>query len=197
MPAFTPASIPPEIADARSLESRLERALRDGSFLQMVATPKVYDQAADELVRRFGVERIDVEEIVLDALETAAAEAKAQWHVVESADADRSGPDWPRLLRLADRCRGPVASRLFTPGTTPLLVYADILVRYDLLDVLTDLHGKIGAADGPHGVWLLVTGSTDPLLDGRATGVPGQKAIVPESWVQNRHRSQFASSPAF
>ena len=67
-------------------------------------------------------------------------------------------------------------------------------MRYDLLGLLTDLHGTIGSDEGPHGVWLLVPGDQTPLLDRQATGVPGQKAIVPESWVRNAHRSELATS---
>jgi serine/threonine protein kinase len=194
MPTGSATEITPEIADARSLEARLHRALRDGSFLQMVVSTKAYDRAAEELVRRFGVELVDVEAIVLDALRQAAAAAPVEWHKVEAADASRGGPDWDRLQRLASRCRPTIASRLFTPGKTPLLVYADILVRYDFLNLLAELQGKIGTADGPHGVWLLISGGNVPLLDGQPTGVPGQKAIVPESWVRNAHRSELATS---
>ena len=43
-------------------------------------------------------------------------------------------------------------------------------------------------------MWLLVPGDQTPLLDRQATGVPGQKAIVPESWVRNAHRSELATS---
>ena len=194
LPASPAGEIAPEIADARSLEARLARALRDGSFLQMVVPAKAYTQAADELVRRFGVRLLNVEEIVLDVFRQEADAARVAWHVVEAADADRSGADWSRLLLLAMRCRPAIAARLLTPGETPLLVYADILVRYDLLGLLTDLHGTIGSDEGPHGVWLLVPGDQTPLLDRQATGVPGQKAIVPESWVRNAHRSELATS---
>ena len=196
MPSGAVAEISAEVADARSLESRLGRALSDGSFLQMVVSPKAYDNATEELVRRFGVIRVDVEEIVLDVLRQEAVAAGVNWHLVESADANRGTADWDRLQRLASRCRPKVASRLFTPGKTPLLVYADILVRYGLLNILAELHGKIGMANGPHGVWLLVAGSNEPLLDGHTTGVPSQKAIVPESWVRNAHRSELAASPS-
>jgi len=146
------------------------------------------------IVEEPAVELLDVEEIVLDAFRAEAAAARVDWHLVEAADGDRSGPDWPRLQRLASRCRPRIADGLSTPGQTPLLIYADILVRYGLKDVLADLHAAIGTATGPHGVWLLVSGSHQPLLDGQATGVPSQTAIVSESWVRNAHRSEIAAS---
>jgi hypothetical protein len=194
MPSGTPGEISPEIADARSFETRLGRAIRDGSFLQMVVPARAYDRAAAELARRFPVQVLDVEEIVLDAFRAEAAAAQVDWHLVETADGDRSGPDWARLQRLASRCRPRIAEGLSTPGQTPLLIYADILVRYGLLNLLAELQGTIGTATGPHGVWLLVSGSHQPLLDGQATGVPSQTAIVPESWVRNAHRSEVAVS---
>lgn len=194
MPAASPAPTTNRFADARSLEARLARALRDGSFLQMVVAPSYYDRAADELLRRFDVDRIDVEAIVLETLEQTAADKRVDWARIEAADERPGAGDWSRLTRLVNLCRPAIAARLFTPGRTPLLLFADILVRYGLKDLLTDLQAAIGTSQGPHGVWLLVPGGEEPLLDRQPTGVPGQKAVVPSSWVLNAHRSAIATA---
>ena len=41
--------ITPEIADARQFEERLQRGVRDGSFLALLVNPKYYQQACQEL----------------------------------------------------------------------------------------------------------------------------------------------------
>ena len=195
LPSASAGPASSRFAAARSLEARLTRGLRDGSFLQMSVAEKYYSHAADELLRRFDVDRIDVEAIVLAALNEMAAEKNVDWSRIEAADASPGSGDWSRLTRLVNLCRPAIAQRLFTPGRTPLLLYADILVRYGLKNMLADLQAAIGTAAGPHGVWLLVPGGEEPLLDGEPTGVPGQKAVVPTSWVLNAHRSELAASP--
>ena len=195
LPSASAGPASSRFAAARSLEARLTRGLRDGSFLQMSVAEKYYSHASDELLRRFDVDRVDVEAIVLAALDEMAAEKNVDWSRIEAADASPGSGDWSRLTRLVNLCRPAIAQRLFTPGRTPLLLYADILVRYGLKNMLADLQAAIGTAAGPHGVWLLVPGGEEPLLDGEPTGVPGQKAVVPTSWVLNAHRSELAASP--
>ena len=194
MPLGREAAVTPQLAGARALETRLVNALRSGSFLQLVVTPRAYERAADELADRFGVVRLDVEQLVLDTLQQQAAAAGVDWRLVVATDADRGGRDWPRLERLVDRCRPAIAAGLATAGQTPLLVYADILIRYGLKSLLAELQAAIGSPTGPAGVWLLVPGSETPLLDGQPTGIPGQQAVIPEAWVRNEHRTQPASA---
>ena len=179
----------PEFADARAFEDRLTRALQNGSFLQLVVDPRFYERTADELCHRFGVQRIDVEEIVIAALRETAAALDVDWNLVVVTDADRSSPDWQNLRLLVERARPLIAARLVAPGATSLLVYADILVRFELKGLLADLQQQIGTKTGPHGVWLLVPGSHAILLDGQPVGVPGQQGIVSEAWLQNLHRA--------
>jgi serine/threonine protein kinase len=179
----------PEFADARAFEDRLTRALQNGSFLQLVVDPRFYERTADELCHRFGVQRIDVEEIVIAALRETAAALDVDWNLVVVTDADRSSPDWQNLRLLVERARPLIAARLVAPGATTLLVYADILVRFELKGLLADLQQQIGTKTGPHGVWLLVPGSHAILLDGQPVGVPGQQGIVSEAWLQNLHRA--------
>ena len=51
----------PEYADARQFEERLQRGVREGSFLALVVSPKRYDVAYRELGARFPVELVDFE----------------------------------------------------------------------------------------------------------------------------------------
>ena len=185
----SPQPATPEFADARAFEDRLKRALQAGSFLQMVVTPREYERAAEEFCRRFGVVRVDVEQVVIDALRETAGSLGVDWNLVVAADSDSDGPDWQNLRQLVERARLLISERLFQPGATPLLVYPDILVRYGLKSLLAELQQRIGTAHGPQGVWLLVPGGSIVQIDRQPVGVPGQQGIVPDSWIQNLHRA--------
>ena len=54
----------------------------------------------------------------------------------------------------------------------------------------TRLSQKVGRRDGIPGLWLLLPGDQLALIDGRAVPLlgPGQKARIPESWLQNVHQ---------
>ncbi len=74
--AQTTQEITPEIADARQFEERLERGIKEGSFLALIVNPKCYQRAINELQNRFPVEVIDVEGLVVDTLRDVAAMRK-------------------------------------------------------------------------------------------------------------------------
>ena len=188
-PAFPQPPTTPENADARAFENRLNRALKEGSFFQMVVEPREDGRTAEEFRTRFGVQRIDVEEVVIDAIRETADSLGVDWNLVVAADTNTSGPDWQRLCQLCQRARPLVAARLFRPHATSLLLYCDILVRYGLKSVLVDLQQQIGSSHGPQGIWLLIPGSTIVQIDGQPVGVPGQQATVPNSFLQNLHRA--------
>ncbi|MHC4176995.1 MAG: BREX system serine/threonine kinase PglW, partial [Planctomycetota bacterium] len=54
--AVEAGEITPEEADARQFEERLQRGIKDGSFLALLVHPKYYERAARELCRRFPLE---------------------------------------------------------------------------------------------------------------------------------------------
>src|SRR5690606_7924580 len=72
----------PEIADARLLDERLERAAREGAFLVLLVSPKQYEQARDELARRFPVEVVDFEGLFIETLRRTAEKARVNWDLV-------------------------------------------------------------------------------------------------------------------
>ena len=203
MPASLPSPLSqqpaatPEVADARAFEDRLQRAIQNGSFLQMVVTPREYERAAEEFCRRFGVVRVDVEQVVIDALQETAASLGVDWNLVIAADGDTSGPDWQNLRQLVKKTEPLITARLFAPEATSLLLYPDILVRYGLKPLLADLQQRIGTAKGPQGIWLLVPGSHTVQIDRQPVGVPGQQAVVPDAWLANLHRANrpLAATP--
>ena len=77
-----------------------------------------------------------------------------------------------------------------------LMIYAGLLARYGQMGLLESLRDKIGRRDGIPGLWLLVAGDHQPLLDGQVvpTLSPGQRVRIPESWLRNKHRANGGGS---
>jgi serine/threonine protein kinase len=213
--------VTPEEADARQFEERLQRALQEGSFLSLMVHPKLYDRAREEICRRFPVELVDMEGVFLDALQAVAGKAGVNWDLVLKTDAIPQGGDWDKLMMLVGRAMPAVEETLMARGRgeqvlsssflvlgdsqarasqprtnhqeprTLLIIYPGLLARYDQMDLLSRLSQKVGRRDGIPGLWLLLPGSNQALIDGKAVPLlgPGQRALIPESWLQNIHRS--------
>ena len=182
--------VTPEEADARQFEERLQRAISEGSFLSLLVNPKLYDRARQEICRRFPVELVDMEGVFLDALQAVAGKAGVNWDLVLKTDAMPQGGDWDKLMMLVSRAMPAVEQRLLMAERTVLLIYPGLLARYDQMDLLSRLSQKVGRRDGIPGLWLLLPGDHQALIDGKAVPLlgPGQKALIPESWLQNLHR---------
>jgi hypothetical protein len=193
-----PQEVTPEIAEARVFDERLERGLREGAFVALVAPPRYYERAAQELGRRFPVEVIDFEGWFLESLHEAADAARVRWELVLQADAQPGRGGWDKLLQLVGRALKRVEERLFQRGAdsgqTLLLTHAGVLARYDAMDLLARLRDRIGRSPdgGPTlpGLWLLLPGDEQALLDDRPVPLlgPGQRARVSEAWLRNEHR---------
>jgi hypothetical protein len=189
--------VTPEEADARQFEERLQRAIQEGSFLSLLVNPKFYDYAREELCRRFPVQLVDLEGLFLDALQAVAGSARVNWDLVLKTDATPHAGDWDKLMLLVGRAMPAVEERLLQAERTMLVIYPGILARYDQMDMLSRLSQKVGRRDGIPGLWLLLPGDRLAMIDGKAVPLlgPGQRACVPESWLENRHRA--AATPRF
>ena len=182
--------ITPEEADANQLEERLERAIREGSFLTLMVNPKYHDHARAELCRRFAVQLVDFEGVFLECLRQVADTARVNWDLVLQTDARPRGDDWDKLLLLVGRSMALVEERLLEAEKTMLMIYPGLLARYDQMEFLSTLSQKAGRKGGIPGLWLLVTGDHQAMLDGKPVPLigPGQRVRVPESWIFNQHR---------
>ena len=87
-----------------------------------------------------------------------------------------------------------VEQRLLAAERTMLVIYPGLLARYDQMDLLSRLSQKVGRRDGIPGLWLLLPGDHQAMIDGKAVPLlgPGQKALIPRSWLQNLHRGNSA-----
>jgi serine/threonine protein kinase len=189
--------ITPEEADARQFEERLQRGIKDGSFLALLVNPKYYQRAVGELCRRFSIELVDFEGLFIDALRQVADQAKVNWDLILKSDATPNQGDWDKLMLLVGRAMPKIEEQLMAADKTMLLVYAGLLARYDQMQLLSTLQAKVGQRDGIPGLWLLIPGDQQAMIDGKAVPVlgPGQRARIPESWLQNVHRGNGGSQP--
>lgn len=183
--------ITPEIADARQFEERLERGIKEGSFLALMVNPKCYERAAQELCERFPIELVDFEGIFVEALREVATKAGAKWEAVVNADAAPGSEPWKKFIVLVNRAMPMVEQRLNSVTKTMLLTYPGLLARYDQMPLLERLREKVGRRDGIPGVWMLIPGDHQALLDGKAIPIisPGQRTRIPEKWIRNEHRA--------
>ena len=187
-----PGEITPEVADARQFEERLDRGIKQGAFLALMVNPKYYQRAAKELCDRFPVQIVDFEGLFIDALKGVAEKAKVQWDLVLQTDSRPGEGDWDKLMLLIKRAMPQIEKQLSQADRTMLVIYPGLLARYDQMTLLERLRDKVGRSDGIPGVWLLIPGDQQPLMDGKAIPLisPGQRTRVPLSWLQNVHRSR-------
>jgi hypothetical protein len=181
----------PEMADARQFEERLQRACKAGAFLVLLVPPRYYHRACEELCRRFPIRRIDFEGLFIKALREVAEQARVNWDLVLQTDAAPYTGDWDKLLLLVGRALPLVEAQLSASDTTMLVTYAGVLARYERLDLLERLRDKVGRRDGIPGLWLLVPGEHQAMMDGKAVPIlsAGQRATIPDGWLQNVHRA--------
>ena len=192
--------ITPEIADARQFEERLERGIKEGSFLALIVNPKCYQRAVTELQNRFPVEVIDVEGLVVETLRDVASKANAKWEALVNADAKPGSEPWKKFMVLINRAMPIVESSVVSGQSSVegkksrrsiLLIYPGLLARYEQLGLLEKIRDEIGRSGRLHSCWILIPGDNQAFIDGKAIPIisPGQKTKIPEQWIRNEHRS--------
>lgn len=183
--------ITPAEADARQFEERLQRSLKEGSFLALLVNPKHYEDARSELCRRLSLELIDLEGLFIDALQDVAGKASVQWNLVLDTDIQPNHGDWDKLKMLVARAMPAIEERLLGAQKTMLVIYPGLLARYDQMDLLSRLSQKVGRVGGIPGLWILLPGDNQALIDGKPVPLigPGQRTRIPESWLSNLHRA--------
>lgn len=190
----------PQAAEAHAFETRLESSLGDGGMLTlMVAQGRLHDAARE--LSRFDVTDIDIDELIIRHLHSAADDARVRWDLVLRVDADPSGADWSKLLTLVARAIPAVREELTATSGTALLRNAGLLARYGQLALIDELRDAVMQAGSLRGCWLLVTADNQaelPLIDGQSVPVltRNEWTRVPESWLENRHRSQRPAAGA-
>jgi hypothetical protein len=190
--ASATGEITPEIADARQFEERLQRSLKDGSFLALMVPPRHYQRACEELLHRFPVQLLDIESVFIKALREVAEKARVNWDLVLKTDATPHQGDWDKLMLLVGRAMPLIEAQVLASDRTLLMIYPGLLARYERMDLLERLRDQVGRRDGIPGLWLLLPGQHQALIDGKAVPIfsPGQRVPIPESWLRNEHRGR-------
>lgn len=192
-----------DVAEARRFDERLRHAREDGSFLVLTTPFSRMRPCEDQILREFDVERISLDGLLLDRMRAAADELGADWQVVQTADgADPTSRDWQNLVSLVDQVMPGIEEMLLSREKPVLLVHPGLLARYEQLELLEHLRDDVGRNGRTPGLWVLVASDAQsdmPMLDGKAIPLitPGQRARVPEPWIENLHRGgvEVAASP--
>lgn len=194
--------VTPDVAEARQFEERLRHAYSDGGFLVLTVRPSRMRRCEDELLRRFKLQRVSYDDVLLDALRGEAKELEVDWSYIEEADgAEPSSQSWHDMLDLTSRVAPKITSDLMNRKEHLLLVHPGLIARYDQMSVLETLRDKVGHDVPCPGLWVLVAmdGQHDmPVLDQAEIPLitPGQRAKVSESWIENLHRARSEKSAA-
>jgi hypothetical protein len=190
-----------EIAEARQFEERLEYAMRAGGFLALTVSPRWARHAEMELLRRFDLERLSFEGLLLASMREQARALKVEWQTVLAADISAPGSrDWTNLMRLVQKALPQVLDQIAKRDKKILLVHPGLLARYQIMQIVDDLRDRAGRPGSLPGLWLLVPMSANglPAVDG--TPVPvissAQWSRIPQAWINNAHRAGTATAPS-
>ena len=186
----------PAALDAQRFERRLADAQKRGGFLCLVTRISLYEDALTELDRRFDLNVVSLDRVLIHHLHVEAAKRGVKWERAVIADAaTRESTDWARLGTLIDDAMVGVETDLLAHEGAVILIDVGLAARYDRLDLLDRLRDAAGTAGTRlDALWLLIPGeatSDRPLVDGAAIPVlgQGQSAWIPTAWLENRHRA--------
>jgi hypothetical protein len=173
------AASTPEIEEAWRLEERIRKAIEEKRFLVLSVAPKYLLRAERELLRRFPLQRVSLETLLIEQMRTLAQQAGASWEVVLRADnAERESKDWRNLITLVRRAVPAVEDALLRSDKVTLLVYPGLLARYEQLDLLDRLRDASERQQMSPGFLLLL-----PVV------LASQWGRLTDAWIANSHRA--------
>ncbi len=186
-----------EIAEARQFEERLEYAMRAGGFLALTVSPRMARHAEMELLRRFDLERVSFDGLLLAGMREQARALKVEWQTVLAADISAPGSrDWTNLMRLVQKVLPQVLDQIAKQDKKVLLVHPGLLARYQIMQKVEELRDRTGRPGSLFSLWMLVPMSASGLPDVDGTPVPvitsAQWSHIPEAWINNAHRAGTA-----
>lgn len=202
-PTVTPAARPArqslEAQEAWEFDEALRVAARRRDWRVLEVEPSHAAQVAERVAERLGTKARS-----LDAALTAEAEGVMQERKVSAeavARADRAGPagkNWGLLRTVMQGAAERLAAR-WTRETGPLvLTDLGLAARYELRGLLDAMLQATRSDDGP-AVFLVLARYPDAgvVIDGGEgpglpvpTHSPAQCVVVPQPWLENRHRGE-------
>lgn len=174
--ASTTQFAPTPVAEiTRTLTDSLER----NSALTLTVPPRRYTAAARELAETFGVDVLDIAELVVTATKGRIEAAGGMWAGLLGYDAlDRGSKQWKSLESVVQQSIEPVWEERLSTTRPLLLTNAGPLVRYGMTSLLAALLDT--GTKRPAARWLLVAKPGEaraPLLEN--SSVP----LGPSGWI--------------
>lgn len=139
------------------------------------------DAVAEALSERFAATRINVTDVILDAMRARAAEVGLDWSMILAADAGATA-DREGLKGFVAQCAPAIIDVVAAANGPVVLTDLSTLAAYGQLNIVsawTDL-----AAPPPHSVWAMIpqphtTGGAGPLVDGVALPLNSPEQFIP------------------
>ena len=133
--------------------ARMARLVRNGGFCAVNVDPRYVERAEHQLVVQHGFELVDLDTVLIHAMQQVARDSGAEWPVVMDADADANAPTWRLLQNLVRTALATVRETLIMEHSNVLLTSVGLLARYrqvellgELRDVCTATHTVDGAS---------------------------------------------------
>ena len=126
------ATTKPQAESALQFEERLERAQRQGAFLALSVHPRNLVKAEQELIGRFQVHRVSIDQVLIHEMKVAAVALKVEWPTALHADStSHDSRDWRNLNTLVSRAMETVKRTIEEAGrdATVLITNAGLLAR--------------------------------------------------------------------
>ena len=163
------------------------------------------DLAVEVLVRSYDAIPVDLTQMLVEAMRSAASQVGLPWDAVQAADAAAAGSrEAAGLASLVQRSLPAIEAAIDAAwgeageASRPvLLLEAAPLARYDHLGILSQWTDLTSARQ--QAVWLVVPqllGSQGPVIDTRPLplAAPGQFHRLDSDWLRSRPALQGASS---
>ena len=181
---------------AADVSRKLQDSLGRNAALTLTVAPKRYIAAAEALASRYGVEVVDVADLVVRAAKARIENAGGIWTGLLGYDAlDRESKERKSLVQVVQGAVEPLWTDLTSSAEPLLLTNVGPLMRYDMASLLASLLDT--GTKRPAARWLLVAKPGDaraPMLEGRS--VP----LGPSGWIdlpRELTRPEGAATSAF
>ncbi|HYQ92232.1 MAG TPA: hypothetical protein VES89_09225 [Candidatus Competibacteraceae bacterium] len=181
----------PEIQAAQQIDERIRQALTSGKLLTLSVEPKFLSKAQRELVQRFGLQVIDLDEVVLQRLEQQAQEWEIDWQVLLAADAAPAGSvDAQNFATVLNEVWPKVEADLLRGDRPGLLVNVGLAARWKRMALFAKLADACMFGQRAPLIALIASPMTPdnrPVLDGEAVPVTintTDYGRIPRVWLE-------------
>ncbi|MFO1429840.1 MAG: BREX system serine/threonine kinase PglW [Candidatus Competibacteraceae bacterium] len=185
----------PEIQAAQQIDERIRQALTGGKLLTLSVEPKFLSKAQRELAQRFGLQVIDLDEVVLQRLEQQAQEWEIDWQVLLAADAAPAGSvDAQNFATVLNEVWPKVEADLLRGDRPGLLVNVGLAARWKRMALFARLADACLFGQRAPLIALIASPMTPdnrPVLDGAAVPVTintTDYGRIPRVWLENAHQ---------